>query len=396
MAENYDVVIVGGGIMGSCTAYNLAGDPDFDGTILVIERDPTYEFASTTHATGGVRQQFSTPENIWIGLYGAEVIRNAGELLEVDGDRPDVGFRENGYLLLAPEQGLADMKSNHAIQTEHGATVSHLDAAALKARFPFISTDGIVGGFIGEKNEGWYDPYGLLQAFKRKARSQGAVFGDEEAVDLVREGKRITGVVLASGETVGAGCVVNCGGARDAAKIAEMAGVSLPVEPRKRTAFVIRTKVDVSSWPLTIHPNGVWGRPEGAGGFGYLTGCRPEMADDGPSWEFEPHHDFFEETVWPTLYHRFPEFEELRLESSYACHYDYNTFDQNAILGLYPGVENFFISTGYSGHGVMQGPACGRAMTELIVHGEYRTLDLSRFGVERILEKRPIFEFGVY
>ncbi|MBT6119056.1 MAG: FAD-binding oxidoreductase, partial [Rhodospirillaceae bacterium] len=295
MAENYDVVIVGGGIMGSCTAWNLAGSPDFDGTILVIERDPTYEFASTTHATGGVRQQFSTPENIWIGLYGAEVIRNAGDLLEVDGDRPDLGFRENGYLLLAPEHGLADMKANHAIQTEHGATVSHLDAAALKARFPFISTDGIAGGFLGEKNEGWYDPYGLLQAFKRKARSLGAVFRDDEAVDLVREGNRIAGVVLASGETVGAGCVVNCGGARDAARIAEMAGVGLPVEPRKRTAFVMRTKVDVSSWPLTIHPNGVWGRPEGGGGFGYLSGCTPE--DDTPSWEFEPHHDFFEETV---------------------------------------------------------------------------------------------------
>lgn len=396
MAESYDVVIVGGGIMGSCTAYYLAGSPDFDGTVLVVERDPTYEFASTTHATGGVRQQFSTPENILIGLYGAEIIRNAGDLLEVDGEKPEVGFRENGYLLLAPEEGLADMLSNHATQTEHGAQIRHLDADALKGRFPFINTDDLVGGFLGEANEGWYDPYGLLQAFRRKARSLGAAYRDDEVVDLVREGYRITGVVLGSGDTVGAGRVVNCGGARDAAKIAEMAGVSLPVEPRKRSAFVLRTKVDVSSWPLTIHPNGVWGRPEGAGGFGYLSGCTPPDEEDTPSWEFEPHHDYFEDKVWPTLYHRFPAFEELRMERSYACHYDFNTLDQNAILGLYPGLENYYVSTGYSGHGVMQGPACGRAVMELIVHGEYRSLDLSRFGVERIPENRPIREIGVY
>ncbi len=401
MPESFDVVIVGGGIIGSCTAHALAASADFDGSVLVIERDPTYAFASTTHATGGVRQQFSTPENIEIGLYGAQVIRQAGTLLEIEGEAPEVGFRENGYLLLAPEDGLDVMRANHDLQCRLGARIDHLDPAALGARFPALATEGLAGGFLGAANEGWYDPYALLQAFKRKARSLGARYLTDEAVGLTRDGKRITGVELASGETLTAGCVVNCGGARDAAKIAGLASVALPVEPRKRSAFVVRTRIEVSDWPLTIHPEGVWGRPEGGGGFGYLCGCAPPEDDDPAIWDpppgcFEPHHADFEEIVWPTLYKRFPAFEELRLERSYACHYDFNSLDQNAIIGRAPGLENFYVATGYSGHGVMQGPASGRALMELIVHGRYRSLDLTRFGVERILENRPLREIGVF
>ena len=152
MTQRYDVVIVGGGIIGSCTAYYLAASVDFDGSILVVERDPTYEFASTTHATGGVRQQFSTPENIQIGLYCAEVIRSAGSLLAVDGDRPDVGFRENGYLLLAPPAGLADMAANHALQTGLGARIAYLDNAALASRFPGLATQGITQGAVKRRH----------------------------------------------------------------------------------------------------------------------------------------------------------------------------------------------------------------------------------------------------
>ena len=393
MAETYDVVIVGGGAIGSAIAYALMAEPGFGGTVLVVERDPSYEYCSSARATGGVRQQCSTPENIEIGLYGAQFVKEIGEHLSVDGEAPDVGFREQGYLILATEAGIPALNPVLATQRAHGADISFLDPDALGGRFPWIVTDGLAGASFGERNEGWLDPYGLLQAFRRKARDLGADYVHDEVVDLTRDGDRVTAVVLREGGTVSAGVVVDSAGARNAAQVAAMAGVEIPVEPRKRSAFVVATKEDVSAWPLTIHPNGVWGRPEGQG---YLCGTAPPEDDDPAVWDFDEHHWLFEETVWPTLYARIPAFEELRVERSYCCHYDFNTFDQNAIIGRHPERANFYIATGFSGHGLMQAPATGRAVMELITHGGYRTLDLTRFGIERIAAGERVLEVAVF
>ncbi len=393
MADSYDVVIVGGGAIGSAIAYFLRAEPGFDGTVLVVERDPSYEYCSSARATGGVRQQFSTPENIEIGLYGAQFVKEIGEHLSVDGEAPDVGFREQGYLILATEAGIPALNEVLATQRAHGADIAFLDRGDLGHRFPWIVADGLAGASFGERNEGWLDPYGLLQAFRRKARDLGADYVHDEVVDLTREGERLTGAVLREGGSVKAGVVVNTAGARNAAQVAAMAGVEIPVEPRKRSAFVVATKEDVSAWPLTIHPNGVWGRPEGQG---YLCGTAPPEDQDPANWDFDEHYWLFEETVWPTLYARIPAFEELRVERSYCCHYDFNTFDQNAIIGRHPERANFFIATGFSGHGLMQSPATGRAVMELITHGGYRTLDLTRFGVERIAAGERVLEVAIF
>ncbi len=391
MTAKADIVIVGGGVIGSAIAYFLAAEPAFKGRVAVIERDPTYATASTPRATGGIRQQFSTSENVSIGLYGAQFFRELPDRLAVDGERPDIGFKEHGYLLLAPEDQLPVMRENHARQLALGADIAWLDRAALKARFPWLNADDVAGAFFGRKNEGWYDPYALLMAFRRKARSLGVEYLKDEAIGLGVTGGRIGAVTLASGGMVEAGIVVNAAGARDAARVASWAGVSLPVEPRRRCAFLVKAPEPLPASPLRFEPNGVWSRPEGQGLL-----CGATAAEDPPRIDFDVDHEIFEEIVWPTLAERSSVFEALKVERSYAGHYDYNTLDQNAIIGRWPEFENFYVATGFSGHGVMQSPATGRAVMELIVHGRYTTLDLARFGVERILKGEPVLETGIY
>jgi glycine/D-amino acid oxidase-like deaminating enzyme len=393
LAEHYDVVIAGGAGIGSAVAYFLAAEPSFTGSILVVERDPSYEFCSSSRATGGIRQQFSTPENIAMTLFGAAFMKAIGQHLAVDGEAPDIGFRENGYLLLATPAQLPILSANHAVQRAHGAEITFLPPDRLKARFPWLNVDDLAGGFFGERNEGWFDPHALVMAFRRKARALGVHYVADEVMGLVRDGTRITGVTLRAGGRIDAGAVVNAAGARDAAKVARMAGVDLPVEPRKRCAFIVSSAVPIPPNPLILHTNGAGCRPEGKH---LLCVISPPEDADPPTEDFDVDYALFEDAIWPELAARSPVFESLKLIRAYCCHYDYNTLDQNALIGLYPGLANFYVATGFSGHGIMQAPATGRAVAELVTFGGYRTLDLARFGVERIFTGAAIRETGVY
>jgi glycine/D-amino acid oxidase-like deaminating enzyme len=389
MKTSYDVVIIGGGVTGSATAYFLAAEDAFDGSVLVVERDPTYQDAPSARATGGIRQQFSTPENVRIGLFGAQFIRRIGEHLAVDGEAPDVAFRERGYLLLATPEALPVLRANHAVQVENGADIAFQTPDELRARFPWLATAGLAGGFLGLSNEGWLDPYALLQAFRRKARALGVAYVADEAVGLTRRGGRVTAVTLRDGGQIEAGAVVDAAGAVGAAKIAAMAGIELPVEPRRRCTFVFECREDLGVPPLTILPSGITFRPEGRS---FLSNVSPPPERDPVGDALEVDHWLFEEIIWPALAEWVPAFEAIRLVNAYACLYDFNTLDENAILGRPAGLENFYVACGFSGHGLQQSPAVGRALSELIAFGRYRTLDLSRFGYERVLTGSPIVE----
>ena len=393
MDARYDVVIVGGGVTGCATALFLAREPGFDGTVLVVERDPTYENAPSAKATGGFRQQFSTPENIRIGLFGVHFLKHIDEYLSIDGETPDVGFRENGYLLLATESMLPAMLDNNAVQRDLGADVHFRTPEELRARYPWIDTGGIAGGFLSDSNEGYVDPYSLLQAYRRKARSLGVDFVRDEALSVQGDGARVTGVTLAEAGVVACGVVVNAAGAWGAPELCASLGVELPIESRKRFTFVFECREPIGPTPLTITEVGVAFRSEGKG---FISNVSPPPEQDPVTKDTGIDYHLFDELIWPALASRVPAFEAIKLTGAWCCHYDYNTLDENLIIGRTPAYENFYLAAGFSGHGLQQSPAAGRALSELIAFGEYRAIDLTRFGYERVLAGEAIREANCY
>jgi FAD-dependent oxidoreductase domain-containing protein 1 len=389
--QQADIVIVGGGVIGSAVAYFLAADPGFGGTVAVVERDPTYAEASTALSVGSVRQQFSTPENIRMSRFGADFIARISEHLAVEGEAPDVGWHDGAYLFLASEKGRPILEANHAVQRANGAVNVLLSPTELAERFPWLRTEDLAAGSLGLEHEGWLDPYGLLNAFRRKARALGVVWRRDEAIGFERESARVTAVRLASGARLACGAVVDAAGPH-AGNVASLAGIELPVRPRKRFVYVFDCRASLHINQLVIDPSGVYFRPEGAQ---FVGGVSPPEDQDPDCIDLEVQYELFEETVWPALAHRVPAFEELKLIRAWAGHYDYNTLDQNAVLGPHPEVTNFYFANGFSGHGVQQAPAAGRAVAELILHRRYVTLDLARFGYDRILRNEPIRELNV-
>lgn len=385
------IVIIGGGVIGSAVAYFLrAADPSV--AVTVIERDPTYARSSSALSAASIRQQFSTPLSIRMSLFGIAFLRELGERLAIDGARPSIDLHEGGYLFLATPAGEATLRENHALQLAEGAQIRYLEREALAAGFPWLNVEDLAAGCHGERGEGWFDGYGLVQALRKKAQSLGARYLPSEAVDLVREGRRITHVVSADGERHACDTVVNAAGAW-ARRIAELAGVEIPVFARRRSIFNVSSPARLERCPLLIDPSGVYFRPEGRT---YLCGTSPAPdrdPDDLPLDEVD--HALFDEVIWPTLAHRVPGFEALRVENCWSGYYEYNVFDHNAIIGYHPEVENCIFANGFSGHGLQQGPATGRGVSELILHGRYTTLDLSELDWTRVLENRPIVEKNV-
>ena len=153
--------------------------------------------------------------------------------------------------------------------------------------------------------------------------------------------------------------------------------MALPVEARKRMVFTFACRAALPAFPLLIDPTGAYVRPEGDL---YLSGMAPPEDADPPATDFAVDHAFFEETLWPIIATRVPAFEAIKPGRAWAGHYDFNTFDQNALVGPLPGFANLHVATGFSGHGLQQAPAVGRGLAELIVHGRYQSLDLSPLG----------------
>ncbi len=392
MRNTYDVVIVGGGVIGSAVAYALTVEPGFRGSVLVVERDQSYQRASSALSASGIRQQFSTAVNVRISQYGIAFLRRASELLAVEDQRPPVSVNEAGYLLTVPPQDIEILRANHELQTRLGAKIAWLSPHELGERFPWLATADLGAACLGLEGEGWLDGYLLLQAFRNKARAGGAQYLSDEVIGMNRSASRIGSVQLRGGGTIAAGIVVNAAGPY-ARQVAAMAGLGLPIEARKRSVFVVSCPDALDNCPLVCDASGVWFRPEGAH---FICGSAPDAANDPETFDLEPDHALFEASVWPALAARVPAFAALRVIGAWAGHYEYNTFDQNGLVGVHPQVSNFVLANGFSGHGLQQSPAVGRAVAELVAYQQYRTLDLSELGVERIAAGRPLRELGIY
>ncbi|MEY3489904.1 MAG: hypothetical protein RL655_1472 [Pseudomonadota bacterium] len=386
-----DVLIVGGAAVGSATAYFLASQPSFKGSILVVEQDPTYARSATALSAASIRHQFSTPENIRLSQFGSSFLKSVGEHLSVDGEAPAIGFKERGYLFLATAQGLGILQSNHLTQCAENVDVSLLTPAQLQSRFPWLNVDDLSAGSLGNTGEGWLDAYALMQGFRRKALSLGVQYRQARVEALSRQGRLVTSARLSTGELVTCGTVINAAGT-GATALAQSAGIDLPVQARKRSIFYFTSSARLPTCPMVIDPTGAYFRPEGEG---YLCGIAPSPEQDTACHDFEVQHSLFEEVLWPILAARVPGFEALRLQRSWAGHYDMNLLDHNAIVGAHPDVDNFLFANGFSGHGLQQSPAIGRALSELVTFGEFRTLQLGALGWARVIEGRPLREINV-
>ncbi|XP_069038681.1 FAD-dependent oxidoreductase domain-containing protein 1 [Lepisosteus oculatus] len=411
--ERADVVIVGGGVVGWSVAYWLKRKQKFPERfeVVVVEKDPTYSQASTVLSAGGIRQQFSMLENIRLSLDSSMFLKNINEHLHVLNEDPiDLQFNHSGYLFLASEKGAEVMEENHLLQRNVGAKVALFSPTQLKEKFPWINTDGVALASYGLENEGWFDPWTLLNAFRRKAMSMGVhqCFGDVKGFKIVNN--KIHNVIVRipnSLEQYSIKCsaLVNAAGAQSG-KVAELAGIGVdpanttsnmpvPVEPRKRYIYVVHCPDGPGlDMPFVIDYSGFYIRREGLGG-NYITGKSPEEEEEPDTSDLEVDHEFFHEQVWPRLASRIPCFESLKVTSAWAGYYDYNTFDQNGIVGQHPLVENMYFATGFSGHGLQQAPAVGRAVAELILDYKYTTLDLKALGFMRILTSSPKLERNI-
>lgn len=393
--SNYDVVIVGGAMYGASVSWFLADNPDFDGSILVVEREPAYTACSTTHTNSCMRQQFSREINVRISQFAADFVKNLQRYMGDDPRVPNLPIQSYGYMYLADNEPFAEvLRASQQVQAACGAGTRYLTAEEIGRDYPFYNLEDIIGGNHNLVDEGYFDGGTLFDWWRRSGKEKGVEYLGNEVVAMALNagGTRVESVTLKSGESVACGTVVNASGPR-AVLTSRMAGIEVPVEPRKRYTFIFDAEQPLDrDLPLTIDPSGVHMRTDGAY---YLAGCPP---DEDPAVDYDDYqqdYDIWQEKVWPIVATRIPQFEAIKLVNSWAGHYAFNTFDQNAILGPHTRVENFIFVNGFSGHGLQQSPAMGRGTAELIVYGEYRSLDLSPFNFTRIERGEPFNEKAI-
>ena len=462
--KSVDTLIIGGGPIGASTAFHLArqrvgNNGDEDPSVLVVERDPTYQSGSGIYSAGGIRVQFSLEENVRMGLYGIDFLRNSRSTLSTTTTAApvDVQYVENGYLLFATNQaGVQQLRENHALYRTIGCSdmVELLSPTELATRFPWLNVDDVLLGSFGCRGEGWFDPWAYLQGLSDKNKSLGVRYQTGTVVAATRDPRsgnvlsvrvhdkstnelhdvRVNTVVNAAGAAADRVLEILGGSDPDEAGDAPSASPSfshpIPVRPRKRsiyffhcgappapnrdggTASVNDDDVDGGDSaivpdvaPLTIDTTGAYFRSEGTerGTGRFLCGISPPEEDDPDCYDrrsldsADP--DLFERDIWPALYHRVPAFGTLKLKSSWAGLYEYNTVDQNCIIDFHPEMTNVLLINGFSGHGLMQSPAAGRAGAELIDRSNrFETLNLDIFRFDRLLQggRGPVLEKGIY
>lgn len=384
--KSYDVIIVGGGIIGSSIAYHLmCSDPRLK--LLVVERDPAYERASTPLSFGGVRIQFSLQENILMSLYGQAFYSRFEEEMAVEDERPAIFYRRNGYLLLVDPEEEEAARADAALQNQLGGQVHWWTPEQIESAYPLMKLKDLAGGTFCAQ-DGYLDPYGALMGFRKKAISLGARYLQAEAITLLRGERAVSGVRLADGERLAAGVVVNAAGAW-AGEIAKTAGVELPVTPYSRQAFAFKPAVLCEKpWPLVFTPDKLYFRSE-TGDLVLMS--KPVNEEDPQAFEFSWRRERFLDLLWPQIARLVPAYETAKLVRGWAGLIDYNRMDGNAILGGWPHLEGFYLANGFTGRGIMHAPAAGRILSEYIL-GIQPFLELGALSPERVITGRPLVE----
>ncbi|KAB2333292.1 FAD-binding oxidoreductase [Cytobacillus depressus] len=388
MKNKADIIIIGGGVIGSSIAYNLLND-GFNGKVLVFEKDGIYEFASTPRSAGGFRQLYTTVINMQLSKYSLQIYKNFSKDMAIDGEEVEIDFKQRGYLFLARDEMMLRFEQHLKLQNENGINSQLLEGNELLKIIPELNINDLAGGLYCNES-GYLDPYSVMQGYIKYAKKLGAEYVYDEVDSLLTEQDQIKGVRLANGSEYFAPIVVNCAGAW-ASILSEKANLPLPVVPLPRQIFQFDIEKPLKRYlPLTMDPTGVYFRHEGEK---FISGYAEEIE---PSITFKWSRSAFVENIWPVLANRINNFEKAKIERGWSGLYDFNTKDHNAILGEYPAMKGYFVAFGFSGHGMQQAPAVGKCLSELIRTGEYETLDLKPLRVERFAENELVIEDAIY
>jgi FAD-dependent oxidoreductase domain-containing protein 1 len=289
------------------------------------------------------------------------------------------------FWLLTQAQG----GSEQSTQRRLGCNVIWLEPDGLKQMFPSMNVSDL-GAAVYSPDDGWLVNRSVLMGFQNKATSMGVEFLADEVVGLVRKGNSVTTAKLNSGQQIEASHFINAAGAW-AKDICAMLDIHVPIEPLRRFEHYFESQDPIEPLPYIKDTQRLAFRPEGNG----YSGGVPTLQEPR-GYNFDVDGTYFERVVWPALAHRFPQFEKTVCKGTRSGLYDQNDFDGNVIIG--PGADglgNFYMLVGFSGHGLMHAPGCGRAVAELLLKGRYETIDLTRFGWQRLLDGTPIREQGI-
>ncbi|WP_029268666.1 NAD(P)/FAD-dependent oxidoreductase [Virgibacillus alimentarius] len=388
MQKQTDIIIVGGGVIGSSIAYHLLED-GYTGDITIFEKDKRYEFSSTPRSAGGIRQLFTTGINIEMGKYAVEKYAAFPEEMKVDGERAEIDFQQHGYLfLVSDEQEMKQLERQAKLQEQYGVRSKMLGKADLLDVIPELNLEDIAGGLYSSE-DGYLDPYSVMQGYAKKAKQLGATFVYEEVHEILKIRNHVSGVKTADENVYHAPVVINCAGPW-APYLSETVDLPIPVTPLKRQIIQFNAAEPLEKkLPLTVDPSGVYFRHEGSS---IISGYSEDVK---PGIDFSWKRSFFMDFLWPILANRVPNFEKAKIQSGWAGIYSHNTVDQNAIIGEHPDLKGYHLAVGFSGHGMQQAPAVGKGLSEYIRTGAYETIDFTPLRFERFYEKDFVIEEAI-
>ena len=376
-----DVAIIGGGIIGTALAWNLAKAGCRD--VAVIEREINPGLGSTAKAAGGIRAQFGSDINVRLSKLSIELFESFHRDVGVR-----VDFVQAGYLWIAtrPEH-METFRRNVDLQRTRGLDVKLLDRDGVQARAPYVRLDDVVGGTFHQR-DGYAPPADYVMGYHKASKDLGVKYLLETEVNgvLVAAGA-VTGLRTNKGE-IRAKRVVCAAGAYSGT-IGKMMGVDIPVQPVRRQCFVTEKISDLPHpIPMTIdYASGVYCHTESGG---VLVGMADK--DEPPGFNETVDYSFIEKMAEQAM-HRIPRLESAAIKTQWAGLYEV-TPDHHPILGELPGVKNFYLATGFSGHGVMHAPATGKVMSELLTTGK-TSIDIRPLRYERFKENDLIKETHV-
>jgi FAD-dependent oxidoreductase domain-containing protein 1 len=379
---NADVVIIGGGVVGSSIAWHLR-EHGFTGPVVVIERDRSYFRASSQLAMGGIRQQFCTAVTVQMVQHGVGFWRSFDRRMGTPGERPRAWFRQRGYLFLADAATAPALMRRYELERRAGARVRMLAPDEIRELVPDAWLDDIIFGMLGPE-DGYANPREVLSGFHRAAAAAGVEYREGTVTSLTLDGSRVTGVTLEDGTAIAAGVVVNAAGAW-AGRIAGLAGVAVPVSPMRQMLFrCTLPRHWPYHFPMLIDPGGLHWRhddPEEPGGddrivLAFTNWNEPEgenFAVDESRWARE---------FYPAMVRRVPALAGVRDVYGWSGLYEM-TPDHNPVLGEHPDRQGLIFANGFSGHGLMMSPATGVVVSEMIRLGRSETFDVSIFAPDR-------------